>query len=58
MLIYFLGAFAKLRKATVMSVNLPARPSAWNSSTPMDGFFMKFDVWGFFKYLARKFKFH
>jgi hypothetical protein len=38
-----LGAFAKLRKATisfVVSVRLPA----WNNSTPIRRIFMKFDV--------------
>jgi hypothetical protein len=25
---------------------------------PLDGFFMKFDIWGFFENLSRTFKFH
>ena len=45
-LFQFLGTFAKLRKSTigfVISVRLPVRPSAWNSSDPLpppplDGF--------------------
>jgi hypothetical protein len=39
-----LGAFAKLRKATVgfiMSVCLFVRPSAWNKSAPTVWIFMK-----------------
>ena len=41
----FLGAFAKLRKATISfvmsvrpSVFLSVRQFAWNNSTPIDGF--------------------
>ena len=43
----FLGAFAKLRKATisfVMSVCPSARLSAWNNSAPNGRNFLKFDV--------------
>jgi len=42
-----LGAFAKLRKATisfVMSVRLSGHPSVWNNSTPTGRIFMKFDM--------------
>ena len=42
----FLGAFAKLRKATV-SLLMSVRPSAWNNSAPIFRIFMKFDIWGF-----------
>ena len=52
----FLGAFTKLRKATmsfVMSVLL----SAWNNSAPTGRIVMKFDIWVFLN-VSRKFKFH
>jgi hypothetical protein len=54
--ISFLGAFARLRKATTsfMSVRL----SAWNNSTPTRRIFVKLDICGFFENLSRKFKFH
>jgi hypothetical protein len=39
----FLGAFAKLRKATVSHV-MCVRPSAWNNSAPTGRIFMKFDI--------------
>jgi len=45
----FLGAFAKLRKATislVMSVRLSYRPPAWNSLSPTGRIFI-FDIWVF-----------
>ena len=38
----FLGAFAKLRKATVSFV-VCVCPSTWNSSVPTEQIFMKFD---------------
>jgi hypothetical protein len=54
MLSYFLGPFAKLRKATisfVMSAHLfvrpSVRPSTWNYSAPNGRIFMKFDFRGF-----------
>ena len=53
----FLGAFAKLRKATISFV-MSVRPSAWNDSAPTGRIFMKFDIWGFFENLSWKFKFH
>jgi len=53
----FLGAIAKLRKATIslfMSVRLSIRPSAWNNSASTGRIFMKFDIWGFFwKYVEK-----
>jgi hypothetical protein len=52
-LIYFLGAFAKLRKATlnfVMSVRL----SAWNNSAHTGRIFMQFYIWLFFSSLLKK----
>jgi hypothetical protein len=56
-LIQFLGAFAKLRKATVSFVmSVPA--STWKNSVPTGCIFMKFDFWVFFENLSRKFKFH
>jgi hypothetical protein len=51
----FLGAFAKLRKATVsfvMSVHLSFLP---HGTTRI---FVTFDIWGFFEHLSRKFEFH
>ena len=51
-----LGAFAKLRKATisfVMSFCQFVRPSAWNNPI-----FMKFHIFIFFENLSRKSKFH
>ena len=54
----FLGAFAKLRKATVRFVmsGCPfVRPSAWKNSSPTGRIFTKFDIWGFFENLSRKF---
>ena len=53
----FLGAFAKLRLATisfVMSVCL----SAWNNSAPTGRSFTTFDVRVFFENMSRTFKFH
>ena len=44
---FFLGAFVKLRKATisfVMSVRLSVRRSTWNDSAPTGRTFMKFDI--------------
>ena len=38
----FLGAFTKLRKATVSFVS--ARPPAWKNSVPTRRIFMKFDI--------------
>jgi hypothetical protein len=50
----FLGAFAKLRKATVRHVCL----SACNNSALTGGIFMKFDIREFLENVLRKFKFH
>jgi len=57
-----LDTFAKLRKAILSFVNfrLSVRPSVCLHETtrfPQDGFFMKFDNWGFFENMLRKFKF-
>jgi len=53
----FSGAFAKLRKATISFV-MSVRPSAvWKISAPTGQIFIKFDIWGFFENLSRKFKF-
>jgi len=57
----FLGAFAKLRKATiifVMSVCPSVRLSAWNNSAPTGRIFIKFYIWVFLEKLLRKSKFH
>ena len=40
---YFLGAFAKLRNATI-SVLTFVRLTAWNNSTPNGRIFIKFDI--------------
>jgi thiamine phosphate synthase YjbQ (UPF0047 family) len=54
-LFFFVGAFAKLRKATInfMSVRL----SAWNNSAPTKPIFMKIYISLSFENLSRKFKF-
>jgi hypothetical protein len=44
---HFLGAFAKLRKATINFVT-PVRPSAGKNSAPTGRIFMKFDTYVFF----------
>jgi len=53
----FLGAFAKLRKATVR-FGMSVCPSAWNSSAPIGRIFMKFDTWTYFRNLSRNVQFH
>ena len=53
----FLGAFAKLRKATVSFV-MSVRLSAWNNSVPIGRIFMKFVIGVFLEKLSRKFKFN
>jgi hypothetical protein len=59
----FLGAFAKLRKATIrfvmsvcLSVYASVHLSAWNDSTPTGRIFMKFDILVSFENLPRKFE--
>jgi hypothetical protein len=52
-----LGAFAKLRKATISFV-ISVCPSKWNNSARTGRIFMKFDIWMFFENMSRKFKFH
>jgi len=42
----FLGAFAKLRKATICFV-MCVHPFACNNSVPTGRIFMEFDIWGF-----------
>ena len=49
----FLGAFVKLRKATVSFVL-----SVWNNSATAGRIFMKFEICVFLETLLRKFKFH
>ena len=49
----FLGAIAKLRRATVIFVMCVCL-SAWNNSSATGRRFMKFDIWGFFENLSRK----
>jgi len=53
--VFFLGAFAKLRRATVSFVMSVL--SAWNNSAPTGRIFVKFDVSVFFETISRKFKF-
>jgi hypothetical protein len=52
-----LGAFAKLRKATI-SFFMSVCPTAWNKSASTGRIFMKVGIWVFFENLSRKFKFH
>ena len=51
----FLGAFSKLRKATISFVR--SVRSHKTTRLPMDGFSWNF-VWGFFENLSRNFKFY
>jgi hypothetical protein len=46
----FLGAFPKLRKATVSHISL----SAWNSSAPTGRIIMKFGIWVFCENLSKE----
>jgi hypothetical protein len=55
--ITFLGALAKLRKATICFV-MSVCPSAWNYSFPTVRIFIKFDIWGLIENLLPEFKFH
>jgi hypothetical protein len=58
-LVIILGAFAKLRKATVsfvMFVCLTVYPSAWKNPTLTGRILMKVDTWAFVENLSRKFK--
>jgi len=54
---WFLGAFAKLRKAAI-SFAMSVRPSAWNNSAPAGRITMKFGIWVFFENLSTRVKFH
>jgi hypothetical protein len=47
----FLGAFAKLRKATLSFVSV--RPPAWNRSVPTGWIFVKFDISVFLEKLEK-----
>jgi len=56
----YLGAFAKLRKATISFV-ICVRPSVrphGKTRLPLKRVFMKFDIWVFFEKLSTNFKFH
>jgi len=53
----FLGAFAKLQKATISFV-MSVRPSLWNNSASTGQYFIKFHVSVFFSNLWKKFKFY
>jgi hypothetical protein len=53
----FLGAFAKLRKATivvVMSISPSVRLFAWNNLAPTGRIFMKIDIGVFFENVSKK----
>ena len=54
---WMLGAFAKLRRATVSFV-MSVRLSAWNNSASIGRIIMKIEICIFFETLLRKFKFH
>jgi len=54
----YLGAFAKLRKATISLVTPNVCPAAWNNSVPTGRIFMKFDIGIFLANLSRKFTCH
>jgi hypothetical protein len=57
---FFLGAFAKLRKATISFVStcLSVRPSVWNTLASNGRNFMEFNIWVIVENLSRCFKFH
>jgi hypothetical protein len=55
--LWFLGAFAKLRKAAVSFV-ISVRPSTSNNWVPTKRIIITFDIWVFFQTLSRRFKFH
>jgi hypothetical protein len=51
----FLGAFAKLRKATIFFSPCPSVcPPAWNNSAPTRRIFTKFDIWRFHPKICRE----
>ena len=57
--VWFLGPFTELWEATISFVIcLSVHSSAWNNSAPTGEILVKLDIWGFFKNLSRKFKFH
>jgi hypothetical protein len=47
----FLGAFAKLRKATISFV-MSVRPTIWSNSNPNRHIFKNFHIWVFFEYTS------
>ena len=51
---HYLGSFAKLGRTTIRFVMLVR---AWDNSAPNGRIFIKFDIWGIFENLSRKFKF-
>ena len=55
--LWFSGAFAKLRKATVNCI-MSVCSYASNNSASTAQIFMKFDIWVFLQNLLRKLKFH
>jgi len=52
----FLGAFAKLQKATI-SLVVSVRPTEWSNSAPTRRIFMKYDTSVFFENMWRKLSF-
>jgi len=55
-LLIFLGAFAKLRKA-IISFAMSVRPTAWYNSSSTGWIFMKYGIEVFFQNMSRKLKF-
>jgi len=50
--VVLLGAFAKVRKATV-SFDMSVSPSVWNNSAHTGRISMKFYIWAFFENISR-----
>ena len=48
---------AKLRKGTTSFIMSGRQSVPWHNSVPTARIFMKFDIWGFFENLSRKFRF-
>ena len=53
--LFFLGAFAKLREVTISFV-MSVRVYAWINSAPSGRIFVEFYSWVFFEHLSRRFK--
>ena len=57
LVVHFLGAFAKLQRATISFV-MSVRLSVWNNWAPTGRLFATFGILVFLENLFRKFKFH